>query len=158
MRRYKLRNVILHVLLHPIRHFRKALVAQLIIPFYDFYPRSFFCLLFDPSEDLFIRGSCRDEGFELLRSYFRKTKKEVIEGTVEVVFAGGPGKRRASFIQGAAGKNISGEGLARTAREIFGEIFCQNLQFVCVHIVPTKVRISLSARRNSAELWRGAAG
>src|SRR5208282_4568902 len=133
MRRYKLRNVILHVLLDPIRHLRKALVTQIVIPFYDLDPRSFFCLLFNPFGYLFIRGSCRDERFELLRRYFRKTEEEVIEGTVEMVFAGGPGKCCAAFVQSAAGKNVSGESLPRTARDIFREIFCQNFQFVCVH-------------------------
>src|SRR5271165_7197422 len=48
MRRYKLGNVIFHELLDPIRHLRKALVTQIVIPFYNLDPRSFFCLLFNP--------------------------------------------------------------------------------------------------------------
>src|SRR5260370_3468856 len=125
MRRYKLRKVIFHVLLDPIRHLRQALVTPIIIPFYDLDPRSSFCLLFNPFGNLFIRGSCRDERFELLRTYFRKTEKEVIEGTVDVVFAGGPGKGRAAFVRGAAGNNIPPESLPRTAGGIFMKSFCQ---------------------------------
>src|ERR1700694_1927129 len=75
MKRYELWNVIFHVLLDTIRHLRKALVTKLVIPFYDLDPRSFFGLFFNPFGDFFIRGSCRDERFELLRSYFRKTEK-----------------------------------------------------------------------------------
>jgi hypothetical protein len=92
MRWNKLRNVIFHKLLDPVRHLRKALVTPIIVPLDDLDARSLFCLLFNPLGDFLIRGSGRDESFELLRCYFRKTEKEIIERTVEVVFAIGSGK------------------------------------------------------------------
>ena len=83
MRRHKLGNVIFIVFLDPIWHLRNALVTQIIVPLYYFYPRSFFCLLLDPFGNLFIRSSRLDKRFELLPNISAKLKKKLSRGQLK---------------------------------------------------------------------------
>ena len=108
MQRHKLRDVIFHKFLNGVRHFREALVTPVIIPFNNFDPRSLLCLVFNPFGDLFVGGAGGDTILELVSRDFSKTKKEVIEWTIEVVFTGSSGECCPALVEGAGSNNITG--------------------------------------------------
>ena len=89
LRRHKLRDVFFHKFLDRVRHLREALIAPVIIPFNDLDPWSLLCLVFNPFSDLFVGGAGSDAILELVCRDFSKTKKKVIQWTIEVVFARG---------------------------------------------------------------------
>jgi hypothetical protein len=122
MGRHKLRNVIFHKFLDRVRHLRQPLVAQVIIPFDDFYPRSPFRLSFNPFCNLFVGSTCGDKILEFVCRDFCKTEKEVVERAVKVILTGNPRERCTAFVQGPCGDDIASHGLPRAAREVLRKI------------------------------------
>src|SRR5260370_32674234 len=107
MEAHKLGNVIFHKFLDANRHLRQALVAPVIIPFNDFYPRSFFRLSFNPFCDLFVGGTGGDKILEFVCRDFCKTEKEVVERAVKVVLAGNPREGCSELVKSPAGYTIT---------------------------------------------------
>ena len=111
-----------------------ALVAPVIIPFNDLDPWSLLCLSFNPFSDLFVGGTGGDKILELVCRDFSETEKEVIQWTIEVVFARSPSQCCPALVEGAGNNNITGKRFTRATREIFCKIFGQrSLLRVYIH-------------------------
>src|SRR5207302_6926480 len=88
-------------------------------PTSNFRRRFLFSALIEPINHLLIAGALLDLGFEIFTLHAFETKKHVIEGTIEVIFADVPGHERAAFVDGAAKNGIASDSNARAARRFF---------------------------------------
>jgi hypothetical protein len=105
---HKLRNIVLHEFLDRVRQLRKTFIAPIVVPFDDLDAGPLFGGLLNPTSDLFVGGSRSNEFLEVLGRDFRKSEEEVIQGTIKVVFAGGPRQSCSALIQCPGSNNVTG--------------------------------------------------
>ena len=65
------------------------------------------CLVFNPFSDLLVGGAGSDTILEFVSRDFSKTKKEVIEWTIEVVFARSSSQCCPALVEGASRNYIT---------------------------------------------------
>jgi len=113
-------NVVLHEFLHLIGRFAQAFVPQIVVPLDDFDARTLGRMFLDPLGDGSVVCAGGDEFLEIRALDPGETEEDVIEGTVEVVFADGAGQFGTAFIQRAFGEDVPGDHCVRAAGKILG--------------------------------------
>jgi hypothetical protein len=123
-------DVILEEFLKFVGKFADAFGAEVVAPFDDLDSLFLPGILFDPGGHFIIGGTFRGFGLEFARIDSGELEEDLVEGAVEMVFAGGPGKGGAAFVERPAGEDVAGQRLAGAAGEFPAEVGREHFEVV----------------------------